>query len=100
MVSRLILLALLSLAADATNTVRADCTCRLMGRSVELGTVTCLKATKGYELARCEMTLNVTNWTFLGESCTTSQRDGGDSFEAAGESGPHPQVAEASFPHH
>jgi hypothetical protein len=48
---------------------RADCTCRAAGKAYELGQTACLTVGGSPRLARCEMALNNTSWTFLPDAC-------------------------------
>lgn len=61
------------LAAGAPSPVAADCTCRALGRSFELGTKVCLKTPHGPRLATCGMSLNNTSWHFSKEPCVAAQ---------------------------
>jgi hypothetical protein len=47
----------------------ADCICLYKGGSVAHGQTACLITAKGRELARCEKSLNMSTWNFLGEPC-------------------------------
>jgi hypothetical protein len=59
----------------ATPFAAADCICLYKGGEVIEGQTACLSTAKGQELARCEKSLNVTNWKMLGEPCPTAQSD-------------------------
>jgi hypothetical protein len=59
-----------------TNAVAmADCICLYKGGEVMHGHTACLVTAKGRELARCEKSLNMSTWKFLGEPCPTAQSD-------------------------
>lgn len=59
-----------------TSTVAtADCICLYKGGEVKHGETACLVTAKGRELARCEKSLNMSTWKFLGEPCPTAQSD-------------------------
>ncbi|PWB65881.1 MAG: hypothetical protein C3F17_02855 [Bradyrhizobiaceae bacterium] len=62
---------LMLLVAGATEAA-ADCTCRALGRSYELGQSTCLATPGGPRLAVCDMQANVTSWRFSQTSCVTA----------------------------
>ena len=49
-----------------------DCICRANGQEVHEGQTVCLKTATGMKLARCEMVLNNTSWTFLEDGCPTA----------------------------
>lgn len=49
-----------------------DCTCRANGEEVQEGQTICLRTASGMKLARCDMVLNNTSWTFLEQSCPTA----------------------------
>jgi hypothetical protein len=65
--------ALLLLSASP---VSADCICRFNGGEVTHGHTACLVTAKGRELARCEKSLNMSTWKFLGQPCPTATIDG------------------------
>jgi hypothetical protein len=50
----------------------SECTCRALGRQVELGQTACLMSPKGPRLATCGMALNNTSWAFSQTPCTVS----------------------------
>ena len=58
------LLALVPAVADGNN-----CKCRNRGVHFELGETSCLRVDGTSYLARCEMKLNVSSWTRIGEGC-------------------------------
>ena len=60
-------------AADAEN-AGIPCTCRYAGAKFSVGTVTCIHTPTGDRLARCDMVLNNTSWTFLRDGCPISRR--------------------------
>jgi hypothetical protein len=53
----------------------ADCICIYKGGTVTHGQTACVATAKGSELARCEKSLNMSTWKFLGEPCPTAQTD-------------------------
>jgi hypothetical protein len=53
----------------------ADCICLYNGGSVTHGQTACIVTAKGRELARCEKSLNMSTWRFLGEPCPVAQSD-------------------------
>jgi hypothetical protein len=53
-----------------------DCICRYNGGEVTHGHTACLVTAKGRELARCEKSLNMSSWKFLGQPCPTADNDG------------------------
>jgi hypothetical protein len=53
----------------------ADCICLYKGGEVAHGQTACLVTAGGRELARCEKSLNMSTWKFLGEPCPTAQSD-------------------------
>ena len=54
--------------ADAHN-----CQCRNRGVMFELGETSCLHVDGGSYLARCEMKLNVSSWTKVGDGCPVTE---------------------------
>lgn len=48
------------------------CTCRAQGADFTVGTMVCLATPSGVRMARCEMVLNNTSWTFLPTPCPQS----------------------------
>jgi hypothetical protein len=48
------------------------CTCRAQGADFTVGTMVCLATPSGARMARCEMVLNNTSWTFLPTPCPQS----------------------------
>lgn len=53
----------------------ADCICIYKGGTVTHGQTACVATAEGRELARCEKSLNISTWKFLGEPCPTAQTD-------------------------
>lgn len=47
----------------------ADCICLYKGGEVAHGQTACLVTAQGRELARCEKSLNMSTWKFLGQPC-------------------------------
>ncbi|MEJ1159249.1 hypothetical protein [Prosthecomicrobium sp. N25] len=62
-------LAAVAAVAGGVGTAQADCTCRALGRDFALGQTACLRVGDRSRLARCDMALNNTSWTFIDESC-------------------------------
>jgi hypothetical protein len=60
----------------------ADCTCRGPGVIAHHGQTVCLKTPSGPRLARCEMVLNNSSWTFLAEACPQALRGGQNELTA------------------
>jgi hypothetical protein len=56
----------------APTTAPAAEECLANGKSFKVGEVACLNVADEAQLARCEMVLNNTSWTKLGDSCPTS----------------------------
>ena len=50
---------------DSAAAPQIDCTCRYRGEDILLGQAVCM----GGRLARCEMVLNNTSWSFTKEAC-------------------------------
>lgn len=46
-----------------------DCRCRYLGRYFEQGETVCIRAYGTERLARCDMALNNSSWTFLAGDC-------------------------------
>ena len=59
-------LVVLSGAADA------DCTCRYAGKTFEQGQVVCIRVGDASRLARCDMALNNSSWTFIKDGCPSA----------------------------
>ena len=53
----------------------SECICRYNGGEVMQGQTACLVTAKGRELARCEKSLNMSSWKFLGEPCPSASND-------------------------
>ena len=51
--------------------VDKKCLCRFQGQRYQLGEYACIRS----KLARCEMFLNNTTWTFLDDSCGSVKLD-------------------------
>lgn len=64
-----------ALLALATSPAFSDCICRYNGGEVMHGQTACLVTAKGRELARCEKSLNMSTWKFLGQPCPTASND-------------------------
>jgi hypothetical protein len=60
----------LALLILAPTTAPAAQACLANGKSFKVGEVACLTVADESQLARCEMVLNNTSWTRLGDSCT------------------------------
>jgi hypothetical protein len=52
---------------------QADCTCRALGRSFELGQAVCLVTPTGPRIATCGMVLNNSSWEVSQSPCVYSQ---------------------------
>ena len=74
MTKRLAVMVAAALAAFAfpPGAARADCACRYDGGTIELGQSVCMNTPSGQRLARCDMALNNTSWTFLDAPCPTA----------------------------
>ena len=46
-----------------------DCTCRYAGQTYQNGEYACIKIGRGYRLALCSLSENVSSWRFLQEGC-------------------------------
>jgi hypothetical protein len=57
---------------QAQGAARIDCTCRANGHSYHLGERVCLSTPKGFRIAECRMSQNVTSWTVGSEDCVVS----------------------------
>lgn len=51
---------------------KPPCKCRAHRRKYDLGDVICLKTNQGYKYARCELSLNNTNWNISKQPCDTT----------------------------
>lgn len=73
---RTIVIALVSLTlfGGAKAWAGANCTCRAAGVEATIGQTVCLSTPNGQRLARCEMVLNNTSWTFLDGACPQASR--------------------------
>jgi hypothetical protein len=69
-----ILVALAAAGAVLPTAAAADCTCRALGTSFELGEAVCLATPKGLRVATCVMVLNNTSWQFSDTPCVSSDR--------------------------
>jgi hypothetical protein len=54
--------------ADSSDPNRPECMCRFEGQRYHLGEFACINS----KLARCDMFLNNTSWTFLEDVCPTA----------------------------
>ena len=72
-----------ALLAGATSPATADCTCRGPGVVAHHGQTVCLRTPSGLRLARCEMVLNNSSWTFLPDPCPEASRQSGNEFASA-----------------
>lgn len=61
----------------------ADCTCRGPGVVAHHGQTICLHTPDGPRLARCDMVLNNSSWTFLPAPCPEASADGRNEFATA-----------------
>jgi hypothetical protein len=57
---------------QAQGAPRIDCTCRANGHSYHLGERVCLSTPRGFRIAECRMSQNVTSWAVGGEDCVVS----------------------------
>jgi len=76
MSARLVVQTLLGVALMLSAGVAAadpNCRCRYDGRYFSLGDKVCIKVNGRTKMARCDMFLNNTSWTFLGDSCPLSE---------------------------
>lgn len=57
--------------ASAMSAARAapDCKCRYAGQFYAAGDFACIKTDKGFRLARCALSENVSTWRFLKKGC-------------------------------
>jgi hypothetical protein len=78
------------LAGATTSPASADCTCRAQG-GIEafLGETVCIATASGARLARCDMVLNNTSWTFLDSPCPQALLDQMSNTRTAAASHPH-----------
>lgn len=81
-------------AGAAAAPASADCTCRARG-GVEafLGETVCVPTSNGMALARCDMVLNNTSWTFLDAPCPQAMLDRLSNVQTAQSSHPHDHTA-------
>lgn len=58
-------------AIAAADSARAapDCRCRYAGQFYSAGEYACIKTSKGFRLARCALSENVSTWRFLDKGC-------------------------------
>ncbi len=64
------------LASAVATPASAECTCRgRNGVEVFLGETVCLPTPNGPRMARCEMVLNNSSWTFLNDPCPQAMSD-------------------------
>jgi len=50
----------------------ANCTCRYAGKNFEQGQTVCIRVGDASRMARCDMALNNSSWTFLKEGCPSA----------------------------
>jgi len=74
--------ATLSIAA-VNSPAAADCTCRGPGVVAHHGQTICLRTPDGPRLARCDMVLNNSSWTFLPDACPEASIQGRNELAAA-----------------
>lgn len=70
-----LVLALASVAAIAVipaGSARAECQCRYDGKVFEQGQLVCIRVGGATRLARCDMVLNNSSWSFLKDGCPTA----------------------------
>ena len=67
-------LLLFAVAAMAPGGAVAEhrCQCLYQGKKFEQGELVCIRVDGATRLARCEMLLNNSSWTFLGRGCPTA----------------------------
>ena len=70
----------MALLATAASPVEADCLCRAPGIIAHHGQTVCINTPSGVRLARCEMVLNNSSWTFLAEPCPQASRQSRRNF--------------------
>ena len=69
-----LVLALLFLSALASPALAGqECRCRYLGREFEHGALVCITLDGRSKLARCDMLLNNSSWTFLRDGCPTAE---------------------------
>lgn len=73
----------LILIAAAPRPGEPPCRCRAQGMTATLGQTVCIPTPSGPRLARCDMALNNTSWTFLPGPCPQSMRDIGQVLSAS-----------------
>jgi hypothetical protein len=66
---------LATLATLPSDRASADCTCRLPGETVPLGTVACLSPGGRPGLYECAMNLNITSWRRVADGCPSAALD-------------------------
>ncbi|AMX93244.1 hypothetical protein EN962_11200 [Mesorhizobium sp. M7A.F.Ca.CA.001.09.2.1] len=76
----------LAFAMAVPGTAFADQECLANGKSYQIGQVACLTVAEQSHLARCDMVLNNTSWTKIGDSCPENTL------------APHPHVTPISTP--
>jgi hypothetical protein len=69
-----LILALLFLSAIATPALAGpECRCRYLGREFDHGALVCITLDGRSKLARCDMLLNNSSWTFLKDGCPSAE---------------------------
>ena len=69
---KLILALLLLLALASSALAGPECRCRYLGREFEHGALVCITLDGRSKLARCDMLLNNSSWTFLKDGCPSA----------------------------
>ena len=66
------LAALAALLLPATASAGPECRCLYQGKEFEHGALVCIRVGGRTQLARCDMALNNSSWTFLQPGCPTA----------------------------
>ena len=72
---RIIAISVAVLLTGAAHPPAAPCKCRARGVTATLGQTLCIPTPNGPRLARCDMVLNNTSWTFLSGPCPQATLD-------------------------
>ena len=60
------------LALPAAATAGPECRCRYQGKEFEQGALACIRIGATTRLARCDMLLNNSSWTFIKDGCPSA----------------------------